>query len=57
MDITTAPNTSQIVSANKFTKQISAKDLSFLKSNYITIRQLLQVFGTNVMREIFDDNI
>lgn len=45
------------ISDNKFTKCISEKDFSFLREKAITIRQLLQLFGTEVMRDTFGDQL
>lgn len=55
--ITNTPDTNRILKDNKFSKLVSNKDLSFLKTHYITIRQLLQVFGTECMRNTFGDKI
>ena len=55
--LTTTPDLGKILSDNKFSKAIAAKDFSFLQTHYITIRQLLQCFGTEIMRGYFGDNL
>ena len=57
LKITNHPDWNLVISDNKFSKSISNKDLSFLQENYITIRQLLQVFGTECMRAIFGNKL
>lgn len=57
LEITDKPDKEKVISEGKFSRMINNKDLSFLKTHYITIRQLLQVFGTECMRNIFGDNI
>lgn len=57
LTITNKPDYAKVISEGKFSRMINNKDLSFLKTNYITIRQLLQVFGTECMRNIFGDKI
>ena len=51
------PENAETISDNKFSKMVNNKDLSFIKTSWITIRQLLQVFGTECMREIFGDKL
>lgn len=51
--ITPNPNKELILSDNKFSKLIAKQDFSFLTENYITIRQLLQVFGTEIAQTFF----
>ena len=48
---------SECISDNKFNKMLENKDFSFFKNNYVTIRQLLQAFGTNITRDIFGDKL
>ena len=55
--LTTTPESDKILSDNKFSKAIAIKDFSFLQTYYITIRQLLQCFGTEIMRGYFGDNL
>ncbi|MCI6929735.1 MAG: hypothetical protein MR750_00560 [Methanobrevibacter boviskoreani] len=50
-------NPSECISDNKFNKMLENKDFSFFKNNYVTIRQLLQAFGTNITRSIFGDKL
>ncbi len=57
LHITKTPNKQYVITNNKFNRLVNKKDLSFLKTNYITIRQLLQVFGTNIAREFFGDKL
>lgn len=45
------------LSDNKFNKLVAAKDFSFLTTHYITVRQLLQCFGTEIMRNYFGNNL
>ena len=55
--ITNKPDCAKVISEGKFSRMVNNKDLSFLKTNYITIRQLLQVFGTECMRDTFGDKL
>ena len=57
LNITNKPDCTKVISEGKFSRMVNNQDLSFLKNSYITIRQLLQVFGTEVMRNIFGDNL
>lgn len=51
------PKGASFISDSKFSKMCSERNFSFLNTHYITIRQLLQVFGTEVMRNIFGDKL
>lgn len=51
------PENAEVISDNKFSKLVSNKDFSFIQTTWITIRQLLQVFGTECMRGIFGDQL
>ena len=51
------PEGAEVISDNKFSKLVSNKDFSFIQNTWITIRQLLQVFGTECMRGIFGDKL
>ena len=51
------PELNKVLYDNKFSKAVAAKDFSFLQTHYITIRQLLQCFGTEIMRGYFGDNL
>ena len=57
MQLTTTPELDKVLSDNRFSKVVTAKDFSFLQTHYITIRQLLQCFGTEIMRGYFGDNL
>ena len=57
LQLTTNPELDKVLSDNKFSKAVAAKDFSFLQTHYITIRQLLQCFGTEIMRGYFGDNL
>lgn len=57
LTITNKPDCTKVISEGKFSRMINNQDLSFLKNSYITIRQLLQVFGTECMRNTFGDKI
>ncbi len=57
LDITDNPPAHKKLGDNKFTKFLNNNDYSFLNDFYITMRQLLQVFGTNIMRQTFGDNL
>lgn len=52
--ITISP-TNQL-SDNKFSKLVKTLDPEIMKSS-LTIRQLMQMFGSNVMRKFFGDRI
>lgn len=45
------------LSDSKFNRMLENKDFSFFKTKFITIRQLLQSFGTNIARDIFGDKL
>lgn len=45
------------LSDNKFSKMLATKDFSFLQNYWITIRQLLQAFGTDCMRNFFGNRL
>ncbi len=51
------PHNADTLSDNKFQRYLTNRDLSFIKTHWITIRQLLQVFGTECMRGIFGDKL
>ena len=51
------PKDVEVISDNKFSKLVGNKDFSFIQTTWITIRQLLQVFGTECMRGIFGDKL
>ena len=51
------PKNAEIINDSKFSKMVSNKDFSFIQTTWITIRQLLQVFGTECMRGIFGDRL
>ncbi len=55
--ITNFPEFDKVLNDSRFSRLVNNKDLSFLKTHYITIRQLLQVFGTECMRNIFGDKL
>ena len=50
-------NPNIIIPDNCFNRMLANKDFSFFKNCYITIRQLLQAFGTNIARDIFGDKL
>lgn len=51
------PRHANTLSDNKFSKTLANKDFSFIQTTWITIRQLLQVFGTEFMRGTFGDKL
>lgn len=53
LEITDSPNNA--LDENSFIEMLSKKDFSFLKTHFITIRQLLQCFGTEIVRDLFGD--
>lgn len=58
LTITNSPeDKKRIISDYKFNKYLSQNNYSFLQDSYITIRQLLQCFGTDIMRKFFGDKI
>lgn len=58
LDITNnPPYNAEIVSDNAFARFLKNKNFEFLKTSWISIRQLLQVFGTECMRETFGDKL
>lgn len=56
LHVTAFPEKSQIISDKKLNKLTKAKELNTISNYYITIRQLLQTFGTEIIREYFGDN-
>lgn len=55
--ITNNPPKYKTISDNKFSRLVANKNFWFIQDNYISIRQLLQVFGTEIMRGIFGDKL
>lgn len=53
LEITDSPDNA--LDENSFIEMLSKKDFSFLKTHFITIRQLLQCFGTEIVRDLFGD--
>lgn len=51
------PLLEQKLSPNTFNRLLAVNDYTFLKSKYITIRQLMQCFATDIMRNIFGDKL
>lgn len=51
LEITDTPD--NILDEDSFIKMLNKKDFSFLKTHFITIRQLLQCFGTEIVRGLF----
>jgi len=56
-ELTKTPKDGKTLTDNQFNKLLTAKDFSFLQEKYITIRQLLQCFGTEIMRSMFGDKL
>lgn len=46
----------QKINNNTFLKYLKNKDYSFIQTKYLTIRQLMQCFGTEIVRGLFGDN-
>ena len=57
LDLTDNPPKDKVISDNKFVKFINKNDFTFIQDYYITIRQLMQYFGTSVMRGFFGDKL
>ncbi len=53
LEITDSPD--NVLDESNFIEMLSKKDFSFLKTHFITIRQLLQCFGTEIVRGLFGD--
>lgn len=53
LEITNSPD--NVLDESSFIEMLSKKDFSFLKTHFITIRQLLQCFGTEIVRDLFGD--
>lgn len=51
------PPPEQKLSSNTFNRLLTINDYSFLKCKYVTIRQLMQCFATNIMRNIFGNEL
>ena len=50
IELTDHPKKRLILTDNQFSKALKNRDFSFLKEKYITIRQLLQCVGTEIVR-------
>lgn len=57
MDITNSPPKSKIIGDKKFSRYLQSENFDFIENCYISIRQLLQLYGTNVIRSRFGDKI
>lgn len=53
--ITKSPK--KTISEKRFEKCISNNDFSFIQTTYLSVRQLLQVFGTEIMRNFLGDTL
>ena len=51
------PPYEQVLSQNVFNRLLVSKDYTFLKCMYISIRQLMQCFATDIMRSVFGDKL
>lgn len=51
------PDGAVTISDSKFNRLLSNNDISFVSTTWISIRQLLQLFGTECMRKTFGDNL
>lgn len=47
----------KILSDNRFSKMAKALDTSLINNYYLSIRQLMQFFGTDIMRTYFGDGL
>lgn len=50
-------NSEKILSDSKFSREIKRLDKNLTKNYYLSIRQLLQYFGTEIMRHYFGNNL
>ena len=57
MDITDSPPKNKIIGDKKFSRYLQSENFDFINNCYISIRQLLQLYGTNVIRRQFGDKI
>lgn len=57
LELTRTPPENKILSDNKFVKYLQRNDYSFIQEYYITIRQLMQYFGTEVCQTYFGKKI
>lgn len=56
LEITNTPPKTKIISDKKFNRQLQAGNYFVITEHYLSIRQLLQAFGTEVIRTFFGDN-
>ena len=57
LNITNCPPTRGWLSDKSFSRHLQKGDLEFIKQYYISIRQLLQLWGSEVIRNTFGDKI
>lgn len=55
LTITLTPPSDKIINDKKFNRYMQSKNFEFIKDSYITMRQLLQMYGTEIIRDIFGD--
>ena len=47
----------KIINDSKFAKEIKRLDMNLTRNYYLSVRQVLQYYGTEIMRHYFGDNI
>lgn len=57
MEITNSPPKNKIIGDKKFSRYLQSENFDFINNCYISIRQLLQLYGTNVIRRQFGDKL
>jgi hypothetical protein len=54
--ITAFPDNNLMITDKQLSRMIESKKLNVISNYYISIRQLLQIFGTEIIREYFGNN-
>jgi hypothetical protein len=54
--ITAFPDNNLMITDKQLSRMIKSKKLNVISNYYISIRQLLQIFGTEIIREYFGNN-
>lgn len=55
LTITLTPPKDKILNDKKFNRYIQSKNFSFIEEYYLSMRQLLQMYGTEIIRDLFGD--
>lgn len=53
--ITLTPPSDKIINDKKFNRYMQSKNFDFINEYYVSMRQLLQMYGTEIIRDLFGD--